>query len=314
MQAPVALIIFNRPDTTEKVFTEIAKAKPRQLFIIADGPREQYPDDTEKCEKARLVVERVDWECDVIRNYSDVNLGCGKRPATGISWVFEHTDRAIILEDDCVPNQSFFKFCDDLLKRYLYDNRIMQICGNNFQFGEKRIDYSYYFSRFHICWGWATWSRAWIYHDMGLKLWPEFKNSQWLLDIIENPIAVEYWKDKFEKAYKCDGKIDFWDYQWSFACWSQGGLSIMPRETLVSNIGCRHDATHTKNPNDRIANLPKKSIGFPLNHPPYVTRNFEADKFFIENVVLQKLIKKSKLNMFYNLKKRIFELYLKYIN
>jgi hypothetical protein len=146
LNVPVLLIIFNRLESTKKVFREIAKAKPRQLFVAADGPRPNHPEDIEKCRLTRAVIDEVDWECDVHKNYSDVNLGCGQRPATGISWVFEHEERAIILEDDCVPHLTFFRFCEELLERFHDDERVMQICGNNFQFGRKRTRYSYFFS------------------------------------------------------------------------------------------------------------------------------------------------------------------------
>lgn len=245
----------------------------------------------------------------VEKNYSNTNLGCGQRPSTGISWVFENVTEAIILEDDCVPHATFFRFCDELLALYRDDERIMQICGNNFQFGHKRTTYSYFFSRYSICWGWATWRRAWKHFDIDLNLWPLLRETPWLLDIVENPIAIEYWRDKFDKAYDSklnENKIDYWDYQWSFACWAQSGLSIMPSETLVSNIGCGPDGTHTKSAGNITANLPTNDLTFPLKHPPCVVRNKEADKFFNENIVITKnvLTKKNKLirsNLFHKL-------------
>jgi hypothetical protein len=293
LHTPVTLIIFNRPETTEQVFAEIAKARPQKLFVVADGPRDGHPDDAERCAAARAVIERVDWECEVQKNYSDFNLGCGQRPATGISWVFEHVDRAIILEDDCLPNQSFFRFCEELIERYRDDERIMQISGNNFQFGKKHTDYSYYFSKYAFCWGWATWRRAWKYHDMELKLWPRLKDSKFLFDIVENQMAVNYWTDKFDRANKSGGEITFWDYQWTFACFTQSRLSVVPNETLISNIGCGPDGTHTKNPNSKLSNLPIREITFPLKHPPCIIRNYEADRFFIENVVVPRTYKRN---------------------
>jgi hypothetical protein len=307
MHTPVALIIFNRPETTKRVFAEIAKAKPRKLFVIADGPRVNYPEDLKNCVAARQILENIYWDCDVAKNYSKVNLGCGKRPATGISWIFEHTDRAIILEDDCVPNQSFFRFCDDLLERFSDDKRIMQISGNNFQFGNKRGPYSYFFSKHNICaGGWATWSRAWKYHDMGLKLWKYLKDTPWLFDITDNQVAINYWKDKFDKAYQSGGEIHFWDYQWTFACWSQNGLSILPNDTLVTNIGFGENGTHTKNPNSSTANLPTTEMNFPLKHPQYVTRDIEADKFFVENLVVPKQKGKMQVDLVSKLCRKIY--------
>jgi hypothetical protein len=286
MQTPVALIIFNRPHTTERVFAEIAKAKPPKLFVIADGPRSDWPGEAEKCVATRAIIERVDWECEVFKNYSDVNLGCGRRPATGISWVFEQVEEAIILEDDCVPHPTFFRFCEELLERYRDDKRMMHISGNNFQFGRRRTPFSYFLSCHNICWGWASWRRAWQHFDMGVKLWPALRDTSWLLDIVGDTRAVQYWQKVFDQAYVSRGNVNYWDYQWTLTCWAQNGLSILPNTTLVSNIGFGEGATHTKSSRDKRSNLPTTEMSFPLRHPPYVARNREADQFFIEQIVL----------------------------
>ena len=291
MRAPVLLIIFNRPDTTTRVLAEIAKAKPAKLFVFGDGPRPNRPDDIAKCAAARALVEHLDWECELTTNFLETNLGCGRGPAEGISWVFQHTDRAIILEDDCVPHPSFFQFCDELLEMYKDDQRVMHIAGNNFQLGRQRTPCSYFFSMHNLCaGGWATWRRAWRFHDMGLTDWPELRDTSWLTDIVEHPRAVAYWREMFDRAYASGGQIDYWDYQWTFACWSQNGLSLLPNKTLLSNIGFGHaDATHTTSAQgplaDMTANLQMEDIGFPLRHPTSVTRVVEADRFFVDHVV-----------------------------
>jgi hypothetical protein len=286
VQTPVALIIFNRPHTTERVFAEIAQAKPPKLFVIADGPRPDRLGEAEKCVATRAIIDRVDWECEVFKNYSEVNLGCGRRPATGISWVFEQVEEAIILEDDCVPHPTFFRFCEELLERYRDDERVMHIAGNNFQFGRRRTPFSYFLSWHNICWGWASWRRAWQHFDMGVKLWPPFRDTSWLLDIVGDARAAQYWQKVFDQAYASKGNVEYWDYQWTFTCWAQNGLSILPNTTLISNIGFGEGATHTKSSRDIRRNLPTTEMSFPLRHPPYVVRNREADQFFIEQVVL----------------------------
>lgn len=169
MSTPIALIIFNRPDLTIRVFSKIARAKPKTLFVIADGPRSDHPGDIKKCAEARSIIESVDWDCTVHKNYSDINLGCGRRLASGISWVFEKVEEAIILEDDCLPHPTFFRFCKELLERYRDDERIMQINGQNFQHKSMRTSYSYLFSYSNNCWGWATWRRAWQHFDMEMR-------------------------------------------------------------------------------------------------------------------------------------------------
>ncbi|MFM7711944.1 MAG: glycosyltransferase family 2 protein, partial [Microcystis sp.] len=142
------------PDTTARVFEAIRQAKPPKLLVVADGPRADRADDIEKCKAARAIIEGVDWDCEVLTNYSDVNLGCKNRVSSGLNWVFDTVEEAIILEDDCVPDPTFFRFCEELLEYYRHDQRIMVISGNNFQFGKKRTGYSYYFSVYTHCWGW----------------------------------------------------------------------------------------------------------------------------------------------------------------
>ncbi len=288
LDTPVALILFNRPDLTERVFSEIAKAQPRKLFLIADGPRLDNPTDSDKCAAARAVVENVDWECEVLRDYSDANLGCGRRPATGICWVFDQVEEAIILEDDCVPHPTFFPFCDELLARYREDGRIMQICGHNFQFGHTRGPFSYFFSRHNLCsGGWATWRRAWRHFDPSLALWPALRETSWLLHMLGDPKAAELYRTVFDQAHAGGGDVNYWDYQWTFACWAHHGLSILPNTTLLSNVGFREDATHTKvAASDRRAFLAAEEMLFPLRHPPLVVQDRDADRMIINEVIL----------------------------
>jgi hypothetical protein len=286
MQTPVALIIFNRPETTERVFAEIANARPEKLLVIADGPRPDKPGEAERCAAARSVVDRIDWPCEVLKNYSDVNLGCGRRPATGITWVFEQVEEAIILEDDCVPHPSFFRFCEELLARYRHDERVAQINANNFQFGRNQIDFSYYFSYYNTCWGWASWRRAWQHFDMGIRLWPTLRDTPWLLNITGDPRVARYFANLFDQTYAAGGNVEHWDYQWAFACWAQNRLAISPGVTLVSNVGFGKDATHTRSAGDRRAKLETSEITFPLQHPPSVVRDRKAERIFNEELIL----------------------------
>jgi hypothetical protein len=292
MKTPVALLIFNRPDTTERVFAEVARARPHKFFVVADGPRPNRPQDVEKCAAARAIIERVDWECDVFKNYSDVNLGCGRRPATGISWVFEQVEEAIILEDDCVPHPTFFRFCEELLERYHANNRVMMIAGSNHWFGQRQTAYSYHFSRHMWNWGWATWRRAWQHYDIEIKRWPELRSTSWLRDILGHPSAVEYWQKIFDKAYAARGNVDYWDYQWTFMCWAQNGLCVFPNTNVISNIGLGEDATHTKKATF-VSNLPLSQIKFPLEHPPYVVQDREIDDFLARQYIEHRVVKQT---------------------
>ena len=276
LSIPVAFIIFNRPDTTERVFAEIARARPPKLLVIADGPRANRADEAEKCAAARAIVERVDWDCQVLTHYADVNLGCKQRVSSGLNWVFQTVEEAIVLEDDCLPHPTFFRFCEELLERYRDDERVMMVSGANFQFGRKRTEYSYYFSRYTHPGGWASWRRAWQYYDVQVKAWPLIRDNHWLEDILRDRYAAKYWATRFEQCY--NGLIDTWDFQWMFTCWIQSGLCILPNVNLVSNIGFRADATHTARKR-RFADMPVEAVRFPLYHPPFVLRDARSDDF-----------------------------------
>ncbi|HVF49820.1 MAG TPA: hypothetical protein VNA19_07030 [Pyrinomonadaceae bacterium] len=281
MKTPVAFLIFNRPETTARVFAEIARARPEKLLVVADGPRDGRPEEAERCRATRAVVERVDWECEVLTDYAETNLGCKARIASGLGWVFEQVAEAIILEDDCLPHPSFFPFCEELLERYRDDERVSMISGDNFQRGQRRTPYSYYFSRYPHIWGWASWRRAWQHYDPDIKYWQALRKTDWLRDILGDDVTARYWQAIFDNV--AAGRATTWDYQWLFACWAQNGFAVAPEVNLISNIGFGADSTHTATP-DETANLPAGEMLFPLRHPPYFVRERAADDFESEFV------------------------------
>lgn len=281
MKTPVALIIFNRPDCTARVLEAIASARPETLLVIADGARPDRSGEAEACAATRAVIERVDWDCEVLTNYSEVNLGCGLRPLTGINWVFEQVEEAIILEDDCLPHPSFFPYCEELLERYRNDERVMMIGGVNF-LGELKTPYqSYHFSRFGSSWGWASWRRAWQLNDYEMKLWPMVRDLGILAQMFPDPLHCRYWQETFQRVYDKQAE-GVWDYQWLLACWINSGYRIFPEVNLISNIGFRADATHTFG-DGPFANMPTAGIHLPLKHPPFILRGIEADNLIQEN-------------------------------
>jgi hypothetical protein len=178
--APVALIVFNRPDLTSKVYERVRAARPRRLLMVADGPRPNRPEDPRLCEAVRKIVSSPDWPCELLTNFQEVNLGCRRRISSGLDWVFDQCSEAIILEDDCIPCPSFFSFCSTMLNCYREDTRIMHISGDNWQNGTRRGNGSYFFSRYSLSWGWASWRRAWRYYDVGLSAWPTARKEGWL--------------------------------------------------------------------------------------------------------------------------------------
>lgn len=280
LTTPVALILFKRPEVIERVFKRIAQAKPQTLLLIADGPRNK--EEAIACAQVRDLVQRVDWDCRVLKNYSDVNLGCRHRPATGIDWIFSQVDEAIILEDDCLPSLSFFYFCQTLLEHYRDDERIFMIGGNNFQGGIKRTEDSYYFSRYPGTWGWATWKRAWQYYDHALESWPAVKAAGRLPWIFNSPAEQRYFEPYLQQCY--ENKLDAWDYIWLYSYLCQNGLTIEPSVNLVSNIGFGSIASHTFETDSPLANVPAGEI-WKIQHPRQVIRHVEADAYYFEKVL-----------------------------
>ncbi|MGB3263478.1 MAG: glycosyltransferase family 2 protein [Microcoleus sp.] len=307
LKTPVAFIIFKRPEETERVFAEIRNVKPPKLLVVADGPRANKPGEDRDCDRARAIIERVDWDCEVLKNYADVNLGCRRRVSSGIDWVFETVEEAIIIEDDCLPHPTFFRFAEELLDRYRDDERIMSISGQNVQFGRKRTDYSYYFSRYNHCWSWASWRRAWQHYDLEMKLWPEIRDGNFLADVLGDPQAVKVWTKTFQLCY--EGKIDTWDFQWAFASFIQNGMNILANVNLASNIGHGSGGTHTADVSSPYNNMAAEALTFPLKHPPFVIRDAQADNFTQNTLYdydppllkkvqkkVHRLLKKTKLN------------------
>ena len=281
LNTPVLFLAFNRVEVSKKVFSAIRKAKPKKLFFAADGPRPGISGESDKCQEVRGLIDDVDWDCDVKTLFQETNLGCKIAVSSAIDWFFDNVEEGIVLEDDCVPSHSFFQFCQELLERYRHDNRIMQICGSNFLNGKVPIDSSYYFSQYGSVWGWASWRRAWNYYDVDLSSWPEVKSAR-LCDFFSmNSVEATRRFAIYEDLY--EGKIDTWDYQWGLAKMINSGLSIIPNENLISNIGFGIGATHTTSQDHPYANLKFEDMNFPLIPPPFIFRNFDADRSFVED-------------------------------
>lgn len=273
---PILFLIFNRPDTAQQVFSKIKAIQPRQLFIAADGPRNA--EEAEICAQTRkLVIDNIDWNCEIKTLVRENNLGCGLAVSQAISWFFEQVEQGIILEDDCLPNKSFFHFCEEMLHYYINNETIMHIGGNNSQFGKKRNAYSYYFSKYPHIWGWATWKRAWQ------KFHYEF-NSHTTTDILHamnyysiDKEEIEYWNHHWG-ILNSENKIDTWDIQWTFSCWLNKGISIVPNVNLISNIGFSDAATHTNQLATILANTPTQELKT-ITHPKQIIIDKPADLF-----------------------------------
>jgi hypothetical protein len=289
LKTAVLFLIFNRPDTTKQVFEAIRKAKPPRLYVAADGPRAEKAGEAEKVEQVRRIATQVDWNCEIKTLFRDKNLGCRVGVSSAIDWFFENEEEGIILEDDCLPNQSFFWFCDELLERYRDDTRVMQICGSNFLNGWQRNDESYYFSQYGPIWGWASWRRAWAYYDVHMKLWPEVKEKKVYLDFCDGKREISYRLNLYDKLFA--GEIDTWDYQWGFAKMINSGLSVTPNVNLISNIGFGREGTHVTIGDSLFANMRTIAIHFPLKHPKFICRDRISDKRYFNNFVDRGIMK-----------------------
>jgi hypothetical protein len=276
LHTPVVFFIFNRPDTTQKVFQEIRNARPSKLLIIADGPRQDHPGEADRCAAARAIVERVDWPCTVVKSYSDNNLGCKQRLATGLDWVFEMEEEAIILEDDCLPHPTFFTFCQELLERYRDDERVALIRGDDWPGIDGGGNESYRFTMYPSIWGWATWRRVWRNYDAGMAAWSGEHDLTWLVDQLGTETMARYWMRAFEAV--TTGQLDTWDLQLVYSCWRQGQLTVVPSVNLISNIGGGPEATLTKTTLHPRLGRPVSPMHSQLVHPAAIISNKEFDR------------------------------------
>lgn len=280
MKSAVLFVVFNRPDTTARVFETIRAAKPPRLYVAADGPRVGRDGEVVLCDQVRKLATQVDWPCNLYTLFQDNNLGCKIGVSTAINWFFENEEQGIVLEDDILPQPSFFEYCDEMLDRYKNDTRVSMVSGCNLLSKRLEVQHSYFFSRYVHIWGWATWRRAWRHYDVNMIQWPAFQACGSLTKLLDGDIPLaNYWERIFNQVHA--GKIDTWDYQWVFTCWMQGGLEILPARNLIENLGFGPDATHTTmdTPQILLESSPQ-DLDFPMLHPNDVERSLVADLHF----------------------------------
>ena len=275
---PVLLLAFNRPDATKQVLDAIRAVEPKCLLVAVDGPRDGNEEDTRNCAAVRRILdEGVNWKTQKLENVSNTNMGLRSRVASAIGWAFSYTDRLIVVEDDCHPSQSFFRFCNELLEKYADNDRVGSICGSNFQRQPFNCPSSYYFSRYSHCWGWATWKRAWEGYDVDMADWPLVRASGWLEKMCPDPRESGYWRKIFDDTQA--GRINTWDYQWVYHCWKNNQLAAIPSVNLVKNIGTGSSATNTRDEEEGKHHLTAEEIATPLIHPAEITRHLDADAY-----------------------------------
>lgn len=305
---PILYLIFNRLDTVQRTLPVLQELKPAQLFIAADGPRASKPGEAENCKRVReYVTHNINWDCEVKTLFRDENLGCQKNVSAAITWFFNNVEMGIVLEDDCLPDMSFFPYCKELLLRYKDDTRVMHIAGDNpLQSSKLPHNESYYFEKIQHCWGWANWARSWKYFEIEID------------DNYKKVLATDkYFKDKRTRGQWTEiledmrnHQIDSWAYLWSYKVLEMGGLCINPKDNLVQNIGMDSGIhfTGTKNESDGRPAIPMQ---FPLVHPKKIDFNWnqirKLQKIGKDEFILIQYIKKllKKLGIFYFLKKII---------
>jgi hypothetical protein len=281
MITPVLVLAYRRPHTLRQVIDALRPVAPPVLFLACDGPHPERPAEESRVQEVRDLLESaIDWPCEVHRRFSPEHLGARRGVSGAISWFFAHVDQGIILEDDCVPDPTFFPFCEELLARYANDLRLWCITGGNYQDGRVRGEGSYYFSRYPHCWGWATWRSRWEAFDDEMASFEAFEASGLIQDIFSEPLEAAYWLRLWRTQYAQPSQ-DIWDYQWSYTCMSARGLTAVPNSNLITNVGDGPDATHTAG--SASLNIPAGPLSFPLVHPHFELRDEAADRYTFEH-------------------------------
>ena len=279
VRTPVLLIGFNRPDNMGEVFAQIKKAQPQKLYIAVDGARDGRVGEAEKAKECQEYAKQVDWPCELHTLFREKNMGCALGVSGAISWAFETEDRLIILEDDCVPVQSFFTFCDEILERYKDDTRVWQVSGRSYHANSKFFkDSDYIFSHYAHIWGWATWKRCWQHFDLMMSDFPEFIATGGALNVYQDPYLGKKANKGYSNTY---AKIDHvsshtWDIQWSYIKLKNGALGIVPVENLIHNIGSASGA-HSKGL--YVEDIPSADMPKNIRHPKFVIDNSAFDLY-----------------------------------
>ena len=276
LDTPVAMVVFNRPELTRLVFARVREARPKRLFVIADGPRIHMPEDQDKCAQVRGVFESVDWDCKVETDYSECNLGCAERIQSGLSRVFDTVPAAIIVEDDILPHPTFFRYCAELLARYRDEPKVHAILGTKLPCEPRTAPYSYRFSRLFFCWGWGGFARAWKTVDKTLAAYPGLRAENWLAKHARGERERLFYDDGFAAAHA--RRIVHWDWAVIMSAYVRGELFAVPDRNLVSNIGWGPEGTQHKAANHILADLPAHPMEFPLRHPPEIAADLDSDR------------------------------------
>ncbi len=281
MKLPVLIMAFNRVDTLKVLIPKIKDYSPEILYIAIDGPRENKEGDDKKVKYVvDFIISSIDWKCEIKTLIREKNLGCKLAVSSAITWFFDNEEMGVVLEDDTIPNDSFFKFCEELLYKYRNDERIGIVSGSNLALGYRRNEDSYFFSKYTIIWGWASWSRVWKNYDVNISKFDTLVETKKMQDLFSDVGERKYWDSMWGLVKS--GALNTWDLQFGFANFINNRLNIIPSVNLITNIGFGEDATHTYEKVNPFANLPAVNLDFPLKHPD----------FFLEDHLSERSLKK----------------------
>ena len=289
-RSPVLFLVFNRPDTTRKVFEAIRQAKPSRLYVAADGPRSNRTGEAEKCEEVRRIAAGVSWDCEVKTLFRQENLGCKHAVSGALDWFFREEPEGIVLEDDCLPSSSFFRFCDEMLERFRHDTRVFLVSGYNKQGSWKEDKHDYFFSNYGGIWGWASWAGVWQHYDLEMSMLDSAIERRVLRHLLGN----HHGKAREELLLNVRDHVDTWDYQFSFARNINNGLACVPSINLIENIGFGADATHTKSVAPTGAGrVIAGELSYPLRDNPFMVpdRDYDAKFFPVRNPIVAGIAK-----------------------
>ncbi len=290
MDTPILLLFFNRSKNVKKLIDRLKITKPKKIFISVDGPRKNNSKDLIEIRKILEIITTINWNCEVTKNINSVNLGCKVCVTNAINWFFSKNEYGIILEDDCIPGNDFFNFCEYNLKKYKNNDKIMQISGNNFLLNDELCEASYYFSTINDIWGWATWKRAWDHYKIDISDYNYKKDYKMLLNYYKNKNIVKWMKKYFDNSIRKEN--DIWSTQWTYAMIKADGITIVPKVNLVKNIGFDRSGTTKDNFSFKIySEIEAKQLKV-IKDPKDIKVNYYLDK------IRFRLIKKTDPNLF----------------
>jgi len=281
MRTPVLLIHFNRPDHTRRQVELLRKIAPFRVWILCDGPRAWVPGEIERVAEVRELLDELPWRCEVQRLYRTRNFGCFSNISEGVDWFFKDCEAGIILEDDILPDPSFFPYAEEMLTRYADSPAVFAVSGHNRRREPLDIASDYGFSNYFECWGWASWSRAWKQYDRNMQGWKDKKLWQSIcFRVLPGMRARWYWNRIFTRV--ANRRVDSWAYRFILSIWNKHGCVIIPKNNLTENIGFGPAATATAHMEGTA--VPASNVDLPLQHPKHITVDPVIDKWFEDGV------------------------------